>query len=98
MYIGVQNDSRMNVTLALSSMYYGAIVTNYTQVTELIKDENGKINGAVIEDRLTGNKITVRAKSVINATGKEMLFLGQLMLLVNLHIIQKREKAKLNSF
>ena len=69
MYIGVQNDSRMNVTLALSSMYYGAIVTNYTQVTELIKDENGKINGAVIEDRLTGNKITVRAKSVINATG-----------------------------
>lgn len=59
----------MNVTLALSSMYYGAIVTNYTQVLDLIKDEEGKVKGAIIEDRLTGNKISVRAKTVINATG-----------------------------
>ncbi len=59
----------MNVTLALSSMYHGAIVTNYTQVTELIKDAEGKVKGAIIEDRLTGKKFPVRAKSVINATG-----------------------------
>ena len=67
--LGVQNDSRMNVTLALSSMYHGAIVTNYTQVTDLIKDSDGKVSGAIIEDRLTGKKISVRAKTVINATG-----------------------------
>lgn len=67
--LGVQNDSRMNVTLALSSMYHGAIVTNYTQVTELIKDKDGKVKGAIIEDRLTGKKMPVRAKTVINATG-----------------------------
>ena len=59
----------MNVALALSSMYHGAIVTNYTQVTDLIKDEDGQINGAVIEDRLSGKKISVRAKTIINATG-----------------------------
>ena len=40
----------MNVTLALSSMYHGAIVTNYTQVTELIKDSEGKVKGAIIEE------------------------------------------------
>ena len=67
--LGVQNDSRMNVSLALSSMYYGAIVTNYTKVTELIKNEQGQVKGAIIEDCLTGKKIPVRAKTVINATG-----------------------------
>lgn len=59
----------MNVALALSSMYHGAIVTNYTKVTDLIKDEKGTVKGAVIEDCLTGRKISVRAKAVINATG-----------------------------
>lgn len=59
----------MNVALALSSMYHGAIVTNYTKVTDLIKDENGKVKGAVIEDCLTGKRMNVRAKAVINATG-----------------------------
>lgn len=68
-YDGVQNDSRMNVSLALSSMFHGAIVTNYTKVVDLIKDEGGKVKGAVIEDCLTGKKVSVRAKTVINATG-----------------------------
>jgi glycerol-3-phosphate dehydrogenase len=67
--LGVQNDSRMNVSLALTSMYYGAIITNYTKVTELIKNDEGKVKGAIIEDCLTGKKIPVRAKTVINAAG-----------------------------
>lgn len=50
-------------------MFHGAIVTNYTQVTDLLKDSDGKVNGAIIEDRLTGKKIPVRAKTVINAAG-----------------------------
>ncbi len=68
--IGVQNDSRTNVTLALTALYHGALVTNYTQVVELIKDnESGAVKGAVIEDVLTGNRIPVHARVVINATG-----------------------------
>jgi glycerol-3-phosphate dehydrogenase len=59
----------MNVTLALSSLYHGSISTNYMQVTDLIKDSDGKVTGAVVEDRLTGKKIPVRARTVINATG-----------------------------
>lgn len=32
-------------------------------------DESGKINGAMIADKITGKKITVKAKSVINCAG-----------------------------
>lgn len=59
----------MNVSLALTAMFHGAIVTNYTKVVDLIKDENGQVKGAVIEDTLTGTKHSIRSKVVINATG-----------------------------
>lgn len=70
-YDGQHNDSRMNVSLALTAQLYGATVLNHVEVTGLDKDQNGRIRGATLRDVLgNGDKeFTVRAKGVINATG-----------------------------
>lgn len=76
-YDGQHNDSRMNVSLALTSQLYGATVLNHVEVTGLEKDAQGKINGAKVKDlaaNLSGNRagaaeFSVKARGVINATG-----------------------------
>ncbi|KAL6863535.1 glycerol-3-phosphate dehydrogenase [Trichoderma novae-zelandiae] len=71
-YDGQHNDSRMNVSLALTAQLYGATVLNHVEVTGLDKDENGRIRGATVRDALhngDNEEFTVRAKGVINATG-----------------------------
>jgi glycerol-3-phosphate dehydrogenase len=72
---GAHNDSRMNVSLAMTAALYGATVVSHLEVTELTKDANGKLNGARAKDciaEIDGKKsepFTIRAKGVINATG-----------------------------
>jgi glycerol-3-phosphate dehydrogenase len=54
---GSHNDSRMNVTLALTAALYGATVVNHAEVNELVKDpETGKITGVKIKDMLQEGK------------------------------------------
>lgn len=52
----------MNVALALTAAYHGATVANHCEVTNLTKNEQGHINGAVMKDTLTGDEWTVKAK------------------------------------
>ena len=74
-YDGAHNDSRMNVSIAMTAALYGATVANHTEVTGLLKDESGKLCGAKVRDLVAirdgkpTEDITVRAKSVINCTG-----------------------------
>jgi len=76
-YDGQHNDSRMNVSLAMTAALYGATVVNHLEVTSLEKDAAGKLCGARVRDvipKLNGNdadgeEFTVRAKGIINATG-----------------------------
>lgn len=74
-YDGAHNDSRMNVSIALTAALYGASVVNHMEVTGLTKDAFGKLNGAVVKDLIKsrngspGDEFTVRAKCIINATG-----------------------------
>ncbi|KAF2742415.1 mitochondrial glycerol-3-phosphate dehydrogenase-like protein [Sporormia fimetaria CBS 119925] len=74
-YDGAHNDSRMNVSLAMTAALYGATVVNHLEVTGLEKDANGQLNGARVKDcvsELNGKKpeeFTIRAKGIINATG-----------------------------
>lgn len=71
-YDGSHNDSRMNVSLALSAIDHGATVLNHVEVTGIQKDPaTGMINGVVARD-LESDKLTtiaISAKSVVNATG-----------------------------
>ncbi|PGH03839.1 glycerol-3-phosphate dehydrogenase [Blastomyces parvus] len=74
-YDGAHNDSRMNVSLALTAALYGATVVNHMEVTDLTKDELGRLNGARVRDLIPGRngkeaeEITIHAKGIINATG-----------------------------
>eukprot|EP00127_Corallochytrium_limacisporum_P003272 Clim_evm121s147 gene=Clim_evmTU121s147 len=68
-YDGQHNDSRMNVSVALTAAREGSTVSNYTEVIQLTKDEKGKVNGAVVRDNITGEQFTVKARCVITAAG-----------------------------
>ncbi|CAK7264932.1 mitochondrial glycerol-3-phosphate dehydrogenase [Sporothrix epigloea] len=74
-YDGAHNDSRMNVSIAMTAALYGATVVNHMEVTSLTKDASGRLTGATMRDTVPErdgkptSDITVRAKSVINCTG-----------------------------
>ena len=74
-YDGAHNDSRMNVSLAMTAALYGATVVNHTEITALEKDSSGRLIGARARDLIPprdsteSEEITIRAKGVINATG-----------------------------
>ncbi len=67
-YDGQFDDARMNVAIALTAAEQGATVANHAQVTALIHEE-GRLRGAEVRDRETGDVAEVRAAAVINATG-----------------------------
>jgi glycerol-3-phosphate dehydrogenase len=75
--VGQQNDSRMNLALALTAAREGTIIANHVEVTGLVKEqrqmEDGTskevICGARMKDTLTGDEWVTRAKCVVNATG-----------------------------
>ncbi|KAF2198396.1 DAO-domain-containing protein [Delitschia confertaspora ATCC 74209] len=74
-YDGAHNDSRMNVSLAMTAALYGATVVNHMEVTGLEKDANGRLCGATVKDciqDLDGKRpeeFKIKAKGIINATG-----------------------------
>ena len=61
---GQHNDSRMNIALIMTAVQQGATVANYVEVTELHKDSEGtgKLYGARVQDKLTGDTFDIRAK------------------------------------
>lgn len=74
-YDGAHNDSRMNVSLAMTAALYGATVVSHLEVTGLEKDANGRLCGARAKDcvaEMNGKKaeeFNIKAKGIINATG-----------------------------
>jgi glycerol-3-phosphate dehydrogenase len=63
------DDARLVTTLVRTASSYGAHAAARTQVVEFTKGSTGAVNGAVVVDLETGERITVRARNVINATG-----------------------------
>ncbi|EXJ54485.1 glycerol-3-phosphate dehydrogenase [Cladophialophora yegresii CBS 114405] len=75
-YDGQHNDSRMNVSLAMTATLYGTTTVNHLEVTGLEKDASGKLTGARVRDLIAdkdgqgaSGEFTVKAKGIINATG-----------------------------
>lgn len=65
---GQFDDSRMNVAILRSAQDLGAVLLNHAGVTSLVH-EDGRVRGAVFTDSVSGASNTVRARTVINATG-----------------------------
>ena len=66
---GQFDDSRLAINLVQSIVEKGGCAINYIKVTGLLKNAQGDIEGAEVQDMETGGHYKVRAKAVINATG-----------------------------
>ncbi|WP_374723010.1 glycerol-3-phosphate dehydrogenase/oxidase [Peribacillus tepidiphilus] len=62
------DDARLTIEVAKRAAEFGADLLNYTKVVGFTY-ENGKVNGVELQDVLTGEIFTVRAKKVVNAAG-----------------------------
>ena len=65
---GQFDDARLALALARTAASLGALVVNYCPAKSLVH-EAGKVVGFVCEDADSGQQFTVRARSVVNATG-----------------------------
>ncbi len=68
-YDGQFDDSRLLSDLCRTADENGATLLNYAKVTALTHNDEGFIDGVSFEDVETGEKHTLRAKCVVNATG-----------------------------
>lgn len=66
---GQFDDSRLLISLMETAADHNAVVLNYTAVTGLHKDAEGFINGVTAIDGETGERFSLQAKVVVNATG-----------------------------
>ena len=67
-YDGQFDDSRMGLSILLTAINRGAVISNYTRVTGFIKSA-GRITGVQLQDSLKGDVWTTQASFVVNATG-----------------------------
>lgn len=63
------NDARLTLENALDAARLGAVVATRARVKGFLKDDVGRVEGAIVEDTETGALKEVRAHAVINATG-----------------------------
>jgi len=63
------DDARLTLENAVDAAHQGAHVVSFCKAKSFIKDENGRIRGAMVKDMFSGDVKEVRAKVVINATG-----------------------------
>ncbi|MBA4322314.1 MAG: FAD-dependent oxidoreductase, partial [Odoribacter sp.] len=66
---GQFDDARMAFALAKTCTDLGGVVLNYFKVLGLLKNENGRINGVIAKDIISGKEMEISARLVINATG-----------------------------
>ena len=63
------DDSRLVIDLVRTAAGHGALAASRTELTELVKDADGRVVGAVLTDLETGTTRTVKTRRIINATG-----------------------------
>lgn len=64
------DDARLSLENVLDAAEHGAVVANYTEVKNFIRQpRSGQLTGAEVEDRLTGKKYEISARFWVNAAG-----------------------------
>ncbi len=61
------DDARLTIEVARAAYAAGAQLANHTRVTGLLGQ--GRVTGAAVTDELTGQRLEVRARAVVNAAG-----------------------------
>ena len=68
-YDGQFDDARLAINIAQTAADLGGILVNYMQVTDLLKDTEGRISGVRAVDTESGEEYVLNGKAVVNATG-----------------------------
>lgn len=99
------DDARLTMENLKTAVANGAICLNYLEATDFIYKENGYVGGSLVRDHLSGQKIRVRARRVVNATGpwvdtirksdKEGVVGKKMHLTKGVHIVVPYEKLPL---
>lgn len=63
------DDARLTIEVAKMAIEKGAVLLNYVKATQFIYDDKHQIIGVGARDEITGEKITIKAKKVVNAAG-----------------------------
>lgn len=66
---GQFDDSRLAINIVQSIIEQGGTAINYMKVSGLLKNKEGKVEGAVTQDQESGRSYKIKAKAVVNATG-----------------------------
>ena len=66
---GQFDDTRLLIHLVMTAADHGAAMLNYAAVTELVRGEDGFVEGVVFTDAETGEAHRVGARAVVNAAG-----------------------------
>jgi glycerol-3-phosphate dehydrogenase len=62
------DDARLVLAVVQAARRFGALTVTHAEVTALTQTD-GRVDGAEVVDRLTGDTLTLRARHVVNATG-----------------------------
>jgi glycerol-3-phosphate dehydrogenase len=65
----ITDDARLTLRVLQQACREGARVLNYVHAVSLLRDDSGDVRGVTLQDRLSGERITVEARAVVNATG-----------------------------
>ena len=68
-YEGQHDDARTNIAIAQTAALDGAAIANYCEVVKFFKNEEGKVVGAEVVDRLSNEKFQIKCRSVLISGG-----------------------------
>ena len=100
------DDSRLTLEVAKTAQEKGAVILNYAEMTEFLKDENNMVKGIVGRDHCANQTFTVYAKHIVNAAGpwvdevrkKDEKITGKHMVLAKgIHIVFPYDKLPVKS-
>ncbi|WP_028548838.1 glycerol-3-phosphate dehydrogenase/oxidase [Paenibacillus sp. UNC451MF] len=62
------DDARLTLDIMKTASNRGALAVNYTEAKKFIY-ENGRVAGVEVHDRISGKRVSIRAKHIVNAAG-----------------------------
>jgi glycerol-3-phosphate dehydrogenase len=68
-YEGQHDDARTNLAIAQTAAREGATIANYCNVEELLRDNSGKVIGAMVRDTETDDIFQVKARGILFCGG-----------------------------
>ncbi|RLL46627.1 glycerol-3-phosphate dehydrogenase/oxidase [Oceanobacillus piezotolerans] len=63
------DDARLTIEVMKKAVEYGVHALNYAKASKFLYSEENKLEGAIIEDQITGEKHPIYAKKIVNAAG-----------------------------